>query len=121
MKPTLLFLLFTTLLMSMPSCVKEDDTIAIVTVVDNSGARIPDAQVILYGNPQPVLGTVNRVDSNFTDQNGQATFNYTEIFKLGQAGFATLDIKATKGQLEGSGIIKIVEETTSTKTVTIQP
>lgn len=116
--------LFALLLIVMPSCRKEGDTIAIITVVDTSGARIPGATVILYGTPSsPDYAGLEiiRKDTQFTDAVGQATFNYTEAFKLGQAGFAVLDIKAEKDTLEGSGIIKVAEETTSEETVIIQP
>ncbi len=116
--------LFALLLIVMPSCRKEGDTIAIITVVDTSGARIPGATVILYGTPSsPDYAGLEiiRKDTQFTDAVGQATFNYTEAFKLGQAGFAVLDIKAIKDTLEGSGIIKVEEEVTSEETVIIQP
>lgn len=116
--------LFAFLLIVLPSCRKEGDTIAIITVIDTSGARIPGAKVILYGTPSSPgyagLEIIRR-DTLFSDAAGQATFNYTEAFKLGQAGFAVLDIKAIKDTLEGSGIIKVVEEETSSETVVVQP
>ncbi len=48
------------------------------------------------------------------------TFDFTEFYKKGQAGFAVLDIEAFKGGLNGEGIIKIEEETTSEETITIE-
>lgn len=116
--------LFALVLIAMPSCRKEGDTIAIITVVDTSGTRVPGATVILFGTPSsPDYAGLEiiRKDTQFTDAVGTATFNYTEAFKLGQAGFAVLDIKAIKDTLEGSGIIKVEEEVTSEETVIIQP
>ena len=116
--------LFALLMIVLPSCRKEGDTIAIITVIDTSGARVPGATVILFGTPSsPDYAGLEiiRKDTIFSDAAGTATFNYTEAFKLGQAGFAVLDIKAIKDTLEGSGIIKVEEEVTSTETVVVQP
>jgi hypothetical protein len=51
---------------------------------------------------------------------GKVTFNFTEFYKKGQAGFAVLDIEVTKGNLFGSGIIKIEEKTTTEEAITIE-
>lgn len=114
------FLIFATTSLLCISCKKEKDTLAIIRVVDTNNIVVQDATVILFGNPQSSLGTVERIDSLKTNQNGEAVFNYTELFKLGQAGFATLDIYASKGNLTGTGLLKIEEEKTAEKTIKIE-
>jgi hypothetical protein len=59
-------------------------------------------------------------DTALTNSEGKATFNYNDVYQLGQAGVAILNIKATYDSLVGEGIIKIVEETTSEETVFLQ-
>lgn len=92
------------------SCKKEKPTIAKVRVVDESNVPVSDALVILYPNPNPVLGDMIEKDSLYTNDDGIATFDYTDDFKLGTAGFRVLDILVEKDDKVGSGIIKIVEE-----------
>ncbi|MGB0934352.1 MAG: hypothetical protein ACPGU5_08715 [Lishizhenia sp.] len=104
------------------SCKKEEATVAKITVRDTSNALVVGAEVILYGvsttlPPQPVT----RRDTVFTDASGVATFDYTDDFQLGQAGFAVLNIDAAKGTLFGQGTIKINEEEENVETVFIQP
>jgi hypothetical protein len=54
-----------------------------------------------------------------TNGTGLVTFDFTEFYKKGQAGFAVLDIEAYKGSLNGDGIIKIEEETTTEEIIEI--
>jgi hypothetical protein len=49
-----------------------------------------------------------------------ASFNYNDIYQLGQAGVAVLDIKAQKQNMIGQGIIKIEAEKINEETVYIQ-
>jgi hypothetical protein len=51
---------------------------------------------------------------------GEAIFNFNEVYQLGQAGVAVLDIEVEKGLLTGQGIIKIEAETTSEQIIFIQ-
>jgi hypothetical protein len=48
------------------------------------------------------------------------TFNFSEFYVAGQAGFAVLDIDATKGNLNGTGLIKIEEMQTNEATVYLE-
>ena len=121
MKTILISALLLSVALNFTSCRKEGNTLAIITVLDSNSNLVSNAKVVLYGNPQPSLSAIVRVDTAYTDLSGQATFDYTELFKLGQAGFAVLDIRATKGSLTGNGIIKIEEEKTNKETVTIAP
>jgi len=111
------------LTVGMFSCRKESPTVAVITVVDTSGAVFPGAMVRLYPTPSinPHPGIIID-DTLITDVSGQATFDYTDMYNLGQAGFAVLDIEVRSGDtLYGTGIIKVEAEATSNETVVLQP
>ena len=110
------------LVASLNSCRKEAPTVAKIKVVDTSGTAIPDARVRLYATPTiDVHGALVIDDTLFTDIEGFATFDYTDMYNLGQAGFAVLDIEANSGDtIYGEGIIKIETEETSEETVVVQ-
>jgi len=110
------------LILSLNSCVKKEDTIAKIEVRDESNNLVEEAMVVLHGTstcncPSQVVV----YDTAFTNAAGIATFNYNEIYQLGQAGVAVLDIEAYKGNRQGQGIIKIEAEKTNEETVIIQP
>ena len=107
----------------MTSCRKESPTVAVITVIDTSGAVFYGAMVRLYPtptiNPHPGI-TID--DTLYSDIDGKVTFDYTDRFNLGQAGFAVLDIEIRSGDtLYGTGIIKIEAEKTSKETVILLP
>ncbi|MEN9942190.1 MAG: hypothetical protein RLZZ91_191, partial [Bacteroidota bacterium] len=96
----ILFLVAST--MTLTSCVKEEPTIAVVHVVDSNGDPVQGATVRLYGSPSQTPPPPNAIalDTTFiTDATGTVTVDYSEEYKLGQAGFAVLDIEAYKGAL----------------------
>ncbi len=107
---------------SSTGCRKKKDTIAKVYVRDASNNPVVAAQVVLGGqntNP-PGEGSQNPValyDTTTTNGSGEAIFNFNDVYQLGQAGVAVLDITATKGTSTGTGIIKVEQETTSEETV----
>lgn len=105
------------------SCRKEAPTVAVITVVDTSGTPFPGAMVRLYPTPSsnPHPGIIID-DTLYADNSGVATFDYTDMYNLGQAGFAVLDIEVRSGDtLYGEGIIKVEAEKTSNETVILQP
>lgn len=104
------------------SCRKKGDTIANIYVKDEANTNVSGAMVILYGTNTG--GTPQQVavfDTAYTNSTGLASFNYNDIYQLGQAGVAVLDIKAQKLNKIGQGIIKIEAETINEETVFIQP
>ena len=110
------------LILALNACVKKEDTIAKIEVRDESNNLVEEAMVVLHGTstcncPSQVVV----YDTAFTNAAGIATFNYNEIYQLGQAGVAVLDIEAYKGNRQGQGIIKIEAEKTNEETVIIQP
>ena len=104
------------------SCRKKADTIANIYVRDDSNAIVENAMVVLYGtNTQGTPQIVAVFDTAYTNAAGLASFNYNDIYQLGQAGVAVLDIKAQKLNKIGQGIIKIEPELVNEETVFIQP
>lgn len=122
MKKSWIILSFGLLLAVAYSCVKKEDTIAKIEVRDENNNLVEQAMVVLHGTstcncPSQVVV----YDTAFTNAAGIATFNYNEIYQLGQAGVAVLDIEAYKGNRQGQGIIKIEAEKTNEESVIIQP
>jgi hypothetical protein len=104
-------------------CRKKADTIAIIYVRDVANQLVPGCQVVLYGQStinQPA--NVVLYDTTLTNSSGEAKFNFNDVYQLGQAGVAVLNIEAYNGATEaqGEGIIKVEEETTSEETVFVQ-
>lgn len=110
------------LIITLGACRKKAETIAKITVRDTANVLVPNARVILYGtSTTDPKEAVVRKDTTLTNSSGVAVFNYDEVYQLGQAGVAVLDIDASKGPLRGEGIIKVEEEEENTATVYIQP
>lgn len=106
---------------SSTGCRKKEDTIAKIYVRDTNNDPVVGAQVVLKGvstttPSQPVV----LFDTTTTNGSGEAIFNFNDVYQLGQAGVAVLDIVAQKDGLSGTGIIKVEQETTSEETVFIQ-
>lgn len=111
------------MLLVFSSCEKDPETIATITVLNPDGEPVPGASVRLYSNPSPNSTNNNNLrfdTTELTNGTGKVTFNFTEYYKKGQAGFAVLDIEAFKGSLYGTGIIKIEEQTTTEEAVDIE-
>ena len=109
-------------LFSSTGCRKKKDTIAKIYVYDTSNTPVVGAQVVLYGEssttPSP---PVVLFDTTTTNGSGEAIFNFNDVYQLGQAGVAVLNIDARKDALTGEGIIKVEQETTSEESVFIAP
>lgn len=111
------------IMLAFSSCEKEKETIATITIKSNNGDIIPGCQVRLYaiGSPDvPQISEIRFDTTAFTNGSGKVSFNFSEYYKAGQAGFAVLDIEASKGSLYGTGIIKIEEEETNEELVTVE-
>jgi hypothetical protein len=102
-------------------CRKKKDTIAVITVLDIDNLPVAGAEVVLYGEStinQPA--NVVLYDTLTTNISGEARFNFNDVYQLGQAGVAVLNIEASKDGAVGQGIIKVEQETISEETVFIQ-
>lgn len=107
-------------MVAFAGCRKKEDTIAKIYVRDADQLLVPGATVILYGQSttnQP--SSVTLFDTTTTNSAGEALFNLNDVYQLGQAGVAVLNIDVTKDGKSGQGIIKVEQETTSEETVYI--
>lgn len=122
MKRIFYLLIAISLTSTLFSCRKKKDTIANIYVRDENDKIVENAMVILYGTN--TAGTPQQVavfDTAFTNTSGLASFNYNDLYQLGQAGVAVLDIKAQKQNKTGKGIIKIEAEKINEEIVFINP
>lgn len=102
------------------SCRKKEDTIAVITVKNANNEPVSGARVIVYGQSTTnQASSVTLYDTAMTNSAGEATFNFNEVYQLGQAGVAVLNIDAEKGGLVGQGIIKVEQEATTEEVVFI--
>jgi hypothetical protein len=115
-----LFIFAGTLVVS--SCKKKKDTIAKVYVMDENNNPVSTCRVILKPEPSTSAAgkTLIDADTAVTNASGEAIFNYNELYQLGQAGVAVLNVEAFKDGLTGSSVIQIKEEVTSETTVFIK-
>jgi hypothetical protein len=105
---------------NLTSCDKNEDTLARITVLDANGLPVSGALVNVIGRGSDGEDG-GRIDmESTTGSDGVATFNFNELFKRGQAGFAVLDIEVQKDAMIGTGIIKVEENITNESTVSIQ-
>ena len=99
------------------SCYKQEKTLAIITVLDNNtNDPIADANVRLFYDPSngsniPLIDVQKK-----TEDNGSASFDFSNRYQDGQAGFAVLDV-----EIDGvfMGVINIVEMSTTEKNIFI--
>lgn len=108
-------------MVSFVGCRKKQDTIAEITVRDASNQAVAGARVVIYGQSttnQP--SNVVLYDTTTTNSAGVAIFNFNDVYQLGQAGVAVLNIDVQKDALTGQGIIKVEQEVTSKETVFVQ-
>lgn len=113
----MLFALLLSMSTVLSSCGKVKESIAKITVIDGTTGN-PMVGSIVYLRAVSTTGaTEYRFDpiEAQTDAKGVATFNLSEYYEAGQAGLMvlTIDVDAQTDV----GIIKIVEQETTEKTV----
>ena len=119
-------------------CFEIEETIANVTVVriNNVGEEVPvdaaDVRLYALGSlDQDFVGEPRFDTTQVTSDEGFVSFNFSELYVGGQAGFAVLDIEVIKGDgdcnnpldqntLCGTGLIKIEEMETTSETVIVE-
>ena len=106
------------------SCRKKADTLVKVIVIDSeTNAVVSGASVTLEANPSS--GQPPKEPSDLfpmvssSNTSGEAVFNLNEVYQLGQAGVAILDIVVTSGSGNGVGVVKVEQEVTTEETVFI--
>lgn len=103
---------------SLNSCYKPDQTIAIIRVLDNNTNNpIENISVRLFFDDSNGANIPKYDIVKNTLSNGTASFDFSDGYRDGQAGFAVLDI-----EVDGVfvGVINIVEMTTTEKVIYIQ-
>ena len=55
--------------------------------------------------------------SGITNDQGRATFDFNDVYQLGQAGVAVLSIEVVAGSETGQGVIKVEQEQTTEEIV----
>lgn len=114
-----MFLLFG--MATLVACRKKAETIAKIYVRNAANEPIAGATVVVYGQSttnQP--SSVVLYDTTTTNSAGEAIFNFDDVYQLGQAGVAVLNIDVDANGMVGQGIIKVEQETTSEETVFVQ-
>ena len=107
---------------TLSGCRKKVDTIVNVYVKNVDNEPISGANVRLFGVSSEEVGKPNNLEfETVSDYSGIATFNLNEVYQLGQAGVAVLNIEVTKGAETGEGIVKVEQEIVSEETVFLQP
>ena len=109
-------------LVILSSCREKKDTIVEVHVLNNSGQRVVNAHVKLLTSSPYELNSIPVLEMEATsNSSGVAMFNFNDVYQLGQAGVAVLEIEVSKGNEEGKGIVKVEQEITTKETVIILP
>lgn len=106
---------------TLVACRKKESTIAKIYVRDAGNSPVAGAIVVIYGQSttnQP--SSVVLYDTTSTNAAGEAIFNFDDVYQLGQAGVAVLNIDVQGNGMVGQGIIKVEQEVTSEETVFIQ-
>ena len=106
--------ILTTLLFVGIGCRKKGETLVLIQVKDNQGQLVSGSTVELFTTGPYEQGAIPVLyKSTMTGSDGRAWFNFDDVYQLGQAGVAILDVRASKGDLSSESIIKVEEETTS--------
>ena len=109
--------------MAFVGCRKKADTIVKVYVRDSGNVAVPSASVTLLATPSPDQPPKEPSDlfpmTTTTNSNGEAIFSMNEVYQLGQAGVAVLDIEVVYGSDTGSGVVKVEQEETTEEVVFI--
>lgn len=106
--------------MTLAACGKKGDTLATIKVLDANNNPVAGALVQVKGYDSNGVNPGNLDRQTTSDGNGNAVFNFNDQYKRGSAGFAVLEITASKTGMTGTGIIKVDDQVNNEATVTIQ-
>ena len=101
----------------LTGCYKVEETVVNIYVVRLEGdlqVPVSEAEVTLKVEGGRFDTTQTTTDEGFT------SFNFSDYYVAGQSGFAVLPIECTKGNLSGSGLIKVEEMVTNEATVVME-
>jgi hypothetical protein len=112
------FIFLSLVLVTALSCRKKQDTLVEIHVKNDTNLAVEGAEVRLFAAPPYEDNSFSTFEvSAKTNSKGVALFNFNDVYQLGQAGVAVLNVGASLGGLSSEGIIKVEQETTSTKTL----
>lgn len=105
-------------------CRKKKDTVAQITVRNSSNELVAGASVHVFpvASDPDSGGSPNTLAWDFTSTTnsaGVASFDFNDVYQLGQAGVVVANIEASKDGSVGEGVIKVEQETVSEETVFI--
>ena len=100
---------------SFVGCRKKADTIVKILVRNAGNEAVSGAAVTLDAVPGDSNGpTFEKLDvfpfSSTTNSSGEAVFNLNELYELGQAGVAVLEIRVSTNTGTTKGVVKVTEE-----------
>ncbi|MCH2223397.1 MAG: hypothetical protein MK066_01415 [Crocinitomicaceae bacterium] len=110
------------LLLTLVSCKEKKDTLVEIYVVDIQGNAVANATVELLTSPPYELNSIPVLHmKEKSDQFGIAYFNFNDVYQLGQAGVAVLDVDVIREGKKGHGILKVEQEITNKEQIVIHP
>ncbi|MFB6307436.1 MAG: hypothetical protein ABEH43_10710 [Flavobacteriales bacterium] len=121
------FSIILTLSFFVVSCATEDPTNLTILVLDGNGGRVSDATVQVIADPNTNDTTKrNSLNSDInkkgkTNSNGSITFDFEDQFELGMAGFAVLDVRASKDTLVNEITTQIEAQKKNKDTIQLVP
>ena len=98
------------------SCNKEVPTSVLILVKDANNSPVSNATVRLYSVSNATPQALALIDIYAeTNANGNAMFDLSEFYNLGQTGFGILCVSAEKNTLYTQEYIEIIEEESNSK------
>jgi hypothetical protein len=102
-------------------CSKKVDTLAVIVVKNVANNFVSGATVTLKAEGTTTepnsINTEIYPMSGTSNAQGEATFNFNEVYQAGQAGVAVLTIEVVAGSTTGQGVIKVEQEETTEEVV----
>ncbi len=80
----------------LTNCHKIEPTKTVITALNESKIPMQNVKILIHAeSSQSTPANVKIADSAYTNSKGQVEFDFSNIYKDGQAGVAVLDIKGT--------------------------
>ncbi|MBM3456332.1 MAG: hypothetical protein FJX80_14545 [Bacteroidetes bacterium] len=93
------------------SCYKEKKTMVTVTVKDENNTALENASVRLFAEPtSPSENMLIEDYTAYTNNEGKAYFNLTNLYQPGQTGVVVLSLEGSLNSLSGTDIITVEQE-----------
>ncbi len=94
MKKLIYSLLLVAITFLFTRCYKVEPTQTVITAVNESKVPLENVKIIIRAQSKTTTpANINLADSGYTNGSGVIAFDFSDIYKDGQAGVAVLDIK----------------------------